>query len=194
MNCREYRRQIDIGFKQSGFEISGELLEHIKSCASCSEYSRELEMLQNALNQQELQVVPGELDDLTFEKIISSSHDRKKEHRTVRVGWFTKWLLAPAAVTAVVILVILLARPGGKNVNDYSGVYIDPYSSFEIDNSIFSSDSLSIQVLSSMAGNDAALDRVADELLHESNIDDMLGNLTADELRVLYDKLDNQKG
>ncbi len=194
MSCSEFQRQIDIGFKQSGFEISGELLEHIQSCESCSDYLHELEMLQGALNRPRLEVLPGELDDLTFDKIISPSRQSQKARHSIKIGWLSKWLLAPAVVTVAVILTIMLTRPGGNNINEYSGMYIDPYSSFEMDNSIFSSDSLSIKVLSSMAGNDAALDRVADELLYESNIDDMLGNLTPDELKALYDKLDNNKG
>jgi hypothetical protein len=194
MSCSEFQRQIDIGFKQSGFEISGELLEHIQSCESCSDYLRELETLQEALNQPRSKILPGELDDLTFDKIISPSPELEKVRHSIKIGWLSKWLLAPAVVIAAVILIIMFVKPGGNNVNEYSGMYIDPYSSFEMDNSIFSSDSLSIKVLSSMAGNDATLDRVADELLYESNIDDMLGNLTPDELKALYDKLDNHKG
>jgi hypothetical protein len=191
MNCREYQRQIDIGFKQSGYEISGELVEHIQSCSSCSAYLRQLESLQEALNRP-LAILPGELDDITWETIGATAPDRKKERRPAKFARLLKWSLVPAAITAAVILVIMLFKPGAKN--DYSGMSIDPYTTLGTDNSILSSDSLSIQVLSSMAADDASLDRAADELLSGSDIDDLLGNLTPDELKALYDKIDNLKG
>ena len=174
--------------------ISGDLLEHANSCAECSAYLEELEHMRTALNESELKVLPGELDDLTFEKIILADSGRARKYQPARVPWPLKWILAPAAVGVIAVLIVLFSGTGKKNVGDYTGIISDPYSDVAVDSTILSSDSLSIELLSSIAGNDADLDHASDELLSESDIDDILGSLTTGELKALYDKLNNLKG
>ena len=194
MNCKAFRKQVDIAFGQSGYEITGELLEHANSCHLCSEYLKELKLLQDALNEPHLTVRPSELDDLSFDKIVSAAPSHKNDRRPVRIVRPLRWLVAPAAVSVVAILIIMLAKPAQRNVNNYSGSIIEPYSNLVSDNTLLSSDSLSIQVLSSMAGDDKDLDSAADELLSSSDIDDILSSMSQDELKALYDKIDNLKG
>jgi hypothetical protein len=192
MSCRVFRKRIESGFKHDGYEISGDLLEHVKICDSCSDYLRDLKLLRDNLIQSRLDVLPGELDDITFEKVISEVPEAIGH--SVRYSRRIKWLLGPAIVGLATVLVILLAGRGGINVSENRNNYVDSYPSIEIDSSLLASDSLSIEVLSLMAVDDASLDRVDDELLRQSDIDEMLSNLTPDELKALYDKIDNFKG
>ncbi len=194
MNCGEFRKRIDSSFAKGEYDISGDLLEHAKSCADCSAYLKELELLKTALNVPELKVLPGELDDLTFEKILLAEPGGARKHQPARVTWPFKWIFAPAAVGVIAVLIVLFSGIGKKNVIDYTGISADSYSDVAVDSSILSSDSLSIELLSSIAGDDADLDHASDELLSDSNIDDILGTLTNGELEALYDKLDNLKG
>jgi hypothetical protein len=192
MNCREFRKQIDLGLKRTGSELSGELEAHVISCAQCAVYLNDLSLMQNTLNETDLEVRPGELDDINFEKIVSMASEKVKERKSVRIAWPFKWLLAPAVVAAAAVLIFLPAKQVQNSNNSSAGTVT--YSTQEIENTILTSDSLGIELLASLASDNNDLDNASDELLRDLDINDILGSMSNDELKSLYEKIDNLKG
>ncbi|HBZ01226.1 MAG TPA: hypothetical protein DEO84_07915 [candidate division Zixibacteria bacterium] len=192
MNCKEFRKQIDLGLVKSDNQLSAELEAHVVSCPQCTVYLNNLSLMQKALNETDLVVRPGELDDINFEKIISMAPVKAKEHKSVRIAWPFKWLLAPAIVAAAAVLIFLPSKPVQNSNNSLAGAVV--YSTQEIENTILSSDSLGVELLASLAGDNIDLDNASDELLRDSDINDILNSMSADELNNLYEKIDNLKG
>ena len=192
MNCREFRKQIDLGLLKADSKLSAELEAHIVSCAQCSVYLNDLSLMQNALNETNLMVRLGELDDINFEKIVSMASEKVKERKAVRITWAFKWLLAPAVVAAAAVLIFLPSKPVQNSDSSLVGTL--SYSAQEIENSILTSDSLGNELLASLASDNNDLDNVSNELLQDLDINDILSTLSADELKSLFEKIDNLKG
>jgi hypothetical protein len=192
MNCKEFRKQADNFFGQKENIGSSQLKEHADSCPACAVYLNEFSILRGALNEIHFGIRPGELDDISFERIAAMASNPAGKHRAIRIAWPIKWILAPVAVSAAAVLIFMLAKPVPKSDNSFT-VSV-PYSSQEIESAILSSDTLGIEILSSLAGDDTELDRAADELISDSDIDDILSSMSADELKAVYDKIDNLKG
>jgi hypothetical protein len=193
MNCREFRNKADNEFRERTIDFSSEMKKHADSCIECAAYTKELAALRGALAKPSLSIRPGELDDITFEKIATLASEKGRRRASVRIAWPVKWILAPLTVAAVAAIIFILAKPVQKTDNPFAG--IAPYSSVEIENSILSSDSAGVELLTSLAASDTtSLGYVSDELLSNSEINDILGSMSVDELKTLYDKINNLKG
>jgi hypothetical protein len=195
MNCKAIQEKIDIEFRHGVSEISGDLKAHIENCPVCSSYLRELTGLDNILNRSHFEVRPGELDDLTFEKIVSIASGKKRIRETSGRIFRLKWALIPAAAAAVIIIAMFIPRMTNTPTVATSNS-IDYYLPIDenLEETLASSDTLTNQFLLSMAGSSGDLDIVADELLSESDINDILSSLSASEMEALYQKLGNLKG
>jgi hypothetical protein len=193
MKCKEFRNEAESEFGERDYVLSAEMKSHVDSCAECSAYLKEITALKEALAKPSLSVRPGELDDITFEKIATLASAKTPRRGTIRVGWPVKWILAPLTVAAFAVIIFILAKPVQQTDNSYAG--IGPYSSVEIENAVLASDSTGANLLSSLAASDtASLEYVSDELISDSDINDILGSMSVDELKTLYDKIDNLKG
>jgi hypothetical protein len=192
MNCKEFRKQADILFGQKEDIGSPLMKEHAASCPDCASYWNELSALDGALNELKVEVHPGELDNITFDRIARLASAPTGYSTAIKAAWSFKWILAPLTVAVAAVLIFMLAKPVQKLDNSYTGIV--PYSTQEVESAILSSDTLGTELLSTLAGNDAELDRAADELIGDSDIDDILSSMSADELKAVYDKIDNLKG
>jgi hypothetical protein len=196
MNCREFKEKIDLEFRSGALEIPSELRQHMQSCDFCSAYVGQLSRLRESLNEQRFEVLPGELDDLTFEKIARSKHCQP-----VRAGVFEtvfaryrRWIWAPAAVVAVIMILAIMPQFIDRNGAIYQldqssgGVgIVDDYAVIESDDDLAA-------VVVSLLEDEADFDRAAEELMLDLDYDDLIDDLTDDELKALYDKFEMING
>lgn len=196
MNCREFQEKIDLEFGAAALEIPSELKKHMHGCDSCSAYFSELSRLRESLNEQRFDILPGELDDIIFEKIAQSENsqpERRGLFETIFSG-FRRWAWAPAAVIAMIIVLTIIPQFIDRNATIYpldessGGVEIvDDYALIE------SYNDLAIVVVS-LLEDDAELDWVAEELMLGMDYDELIDDLTDDELRALYDRIEMING
>ena len=210
MRCKQVQEELSIGWGRKDFAFPGSIKEHLQSCRECSEFLRDLTLLQNALDEPDLSVIPGELDDITFENIIGAEEPVKsvKPSRAWRLGW----VLAPIALVAVIAIVISFTHFGittsntdVANIASSSRISIADsladlsYSAIgntELDliNQIVSNDTLPDLVISSMANGDSYLDYTIEEIAGQGEVDQILNSMSDDELKALYNKIDQLKG
>lgn len=192
MNCRDAQSRIDQSLNAGDIELPDNLRDHAESCPACSSYLAELVNLQSILEGSDLGVRPGELDDITFERIAEIAQGRRPE--LIRLKWSKPgWLWAPVAAAAAIILVVLIPKftnhaPSTIAINTTSSI-----TSAEVINDIARSDSLGIAFLTEMAG-DINVEYVAQELLNGSDVEDLIYGLTQNEMEALSDKIDNLPG
>jgi hypothetical protein len=196
MNCRDIRKIIDQHFGPGPQDPGGKTAmpapvdTHIASCPDCAAYLNELALLGSMLNSADYSVRPGELDSITFDNIAAAESSRWARGRSTANQPNIRWLWAPVAVAAAIILVILIPKigdtPSSLSTDSFSSSGI---TSAEIINDISSSDSLGDEVLSSLAA-DIDFENVADEIIYNAEIADLLQGLTPSELEALSDKID----
>ena len=182
-------------FTRGSIELPRDLKIHIEICSECSSYLHELFSLNKALAHSDFEVRPGEMDDLTFEKIESIASERKIRSRVINDIFKIKWAWVPAAAAAIIIAILFVPRMVNKPAINGSGdIDFYPPNDITIEESLTSSDTLANQFLSTMAGDTTELDMASDELMIGSDINDMLNSLSNTELKALYKKLENLKG
>jgi hypothetical protein len=196
MNCREFQQKIDLEFGRGEIEMPSGLKKHLQSCDSCSAYLGTLSRLGEALSKQKFEVLPGELDDITFEKIAQSKRpypEKRGLFETIFRG-FPRWGWAPATAIAAIILLTIVPKIGERistiyQLDEPSGVteIVDEYAGIESD------DDLALVVIS-LLENDTDFVRAAEELMTDMEYDDVIDDLTDDELKALYDKIEIIEG
>lgn len=196
MNCREFQEKIDLEFSRGEFEMPSELKRHLQDCDSCNAYSGELARLRESLEKQRIEVHPGELDDITFEKIarvVRPYPEKRGLFETIFRG-FPRWGWAPAAVVGAIILFTIVPKIGERATTNYqldepSAVteFADEYADIESD------DDLALVVVS-LLENDTDFIRAAEELIADMEYDDLIDGLTDDELKALYDRIEITEG
>lgn len=194
MNCKDARDGIDRALISTPFSLPAEVDAHIENCPDCSAYLKEVYALQTVLNKHSLEVMPGELDNLTFEKIVSRAEEKKKKPVAWRPAFRWRWVLAPASVAAIFIIALLIRGNDVTTMADLNNTVSYSMTSAEIVDQIAGSDSLGEELLVTLANKNSDFEHVADELLSGSDINDLLSGLTDDELKALYNKIDKLKG
>ena len=192
MNCKEFHKQLEGCFGRTIGEIDFELQKHSESCSECKAYLNDLSLLRDALTESPSQIYPGELDDIVFERIASIASGKGQDRRPAANARYLKWMLATVTAAAATILIIFLAWPRNNSDNPYTGIGL--YSSYDIENAIVSSDTLGAEFVSALAGDDAEFENASDELLNGLDVNEMLSGMSADELKSIYDKINNLKG
>lgn len=192
MNCKEFQEKADLEFRRGEVEMPSELKKHLKSCDSCSAYLGALSRLGKSLSKQKFEVLPGELDDITFEKIAQSKRpypEKRGLFETILRG-FPRWGWAPAAAIAAIILLTIVPKIGERistiyHLDEPSGVteIVDEYAGIESD------DDLALVVVS-LLENDTDFVWAAEELMTDMEYDDVIDDLNDDELKALYDKIE----
>jgi len=196
MDCKEFQEKIDLEFRYGAFEMPSELRQHMQDCHSCSAYSGELSRLKESLHEQKFEVLPGELDDITFEKIAQLEQpgpEKRGVFEAVFTG-FRRWVWAPAAVVAVIIILAIIPQFIERTatifpLDESSGIVeiVDDYAEIE------SYDDLALVVVS-LLEDDTEFDWAAGELIIDMDYNDLIDDLTDDELRALYDKIEMING
>ncbi len=191
MNCREFQEEVDQKFRSGSTGLPSELKRHMQACDSCGAYLTELSRLRESLNGQRFEVLPGELDDMTFEK-ISRLGRAQAEKRAVFSG-FRRWAWAPVAVAVIIILAVIPQFSDWVATiyqqNESSGVadIVDEYAVIESD------DDLALVVVS-LLEDDTDFDRAAEEMMLDWHYDDQIDDLTDGELKALYDRIEMING
>jgi hypothetical protein len=189
MNCKECQKLLEENFRSGKTTLADDLKRHVVSCSSCAAFSEELRALGSILAGSDPKVLPGELDDITFERIVSEARGTnvKPAHAKPRVA--LRWAWAPAAA-AVVIVALLIPKLYDGSTDQIIYDPLTDLTAVEIIDDIASSDSLGVEVLASLA-DDANLDYLVDELAADAEVDDLLGGLSQGELENLYDKIED---
>jgi hypothetical protein len=194
MNCQKIQKRISGYFGSQEYSLPEEVTLHISSCPECAAFANDLLSLHGVLGESRLEIRPGELDQLTFEKIAElASSKEKKRYASLIVRRFW-WLLTPAAAASLALIIFFTTHNKTGNIPDYIQTSSIAYSGMESVNDILASDSLGTELLTSLIGNDTELDHAADELISGSNLDDLINGMTSDELKTFYNKLDDLKG
>ncbi len=192
MDCREFQEKTDLEIRCGSIEMPSELRHHMQACDSCTAYFGELSRLKELLDEQKFEVLPGELDDITFEKIAQL--ERPQPKKSAVFSGFRRWAWASAAVVAIIVTLALIPQfsdwvAGIYQQDESSGVaeIIDEYAMIE------SYDDLALVVVS-LLEDDTDFDRAAEEMMSDMHYDDMIDDLTDDELKALYDRIETIKG
>ena len=196
MNCSKFKERLNLEFHSEDSGLPSELDDHIRACDSCRAYYSQLARTREILNRQSFEVRPGELDDITFEKIAGakpvsipseSVFDKIKAVVGRRV-----WVPAVAAA-AVVILVFAPRMFKGSNGIYYSNQQYGSLETTDDYSSIQSSEDLAY-VVESLMDDDSEVDLVADELMMDTDYEDLIDYLSDDELDALYERIETMNG
>ena len=186
MNCKDVQRQIDLELKKDSVDVGEAVKAHFETCPGCRNYYRRAVHLGNLLGRQKFEVLPGELDDLTFEKIAASGRPEKKTGFLQSI-FSIRWVWVPVAAAAIFIIFALF--PGRVNHNteikliDWSPSY-STYVPEGLDSTVFSS--------FENIGDD--LEIMEEVLLYDSDVDNLIESLTEEELDILYERLNSKSG
>ncbi|MEE9553108.1 MAG: hypothetical protein V3W18_02330 [candidate division Zixibacteria bacterium] len=195
MNCDKIKQAIELALIGGRFELDPEVLSHLESCEICAAYYAELSQLRESLNKQVIEVMSGELDDITFENIIPQKRQSKIENGRVKfvLSGFRKWAWAPAAAFVIVLLLNFGPRYGIVTEEYTSLTTQDSYDwswgelvSMAGDSGLWSS------VVETFIENETEFDMVADEI--PLDLEDALESLTDEELNMLYERIDKLNG
>jgi len=192
MKCDEVREQIDLQLKCGSHDLEPVYpvyKEHLDSCEGCREYYDQAVRLAELLNSQKFEILPGELDDLTFEKIVASARPVKKSGY-LRNIFSIRWAWVPAAAAAIFILFTVF--PGRVNHDTESGTvkiidWSPPFSTYVptgLDSTAFSSFNI----------DDNDLEILEEEILYNSDVDNIIESLTDEELDILYERINSKGG
>ncbi len=192
MDCNEVQKIIDMGFGENSGEIGFDIKSHIESCEICAAYFEESALLQNVLNKQKFEILPAELDDITFDNIVAALEKSVKKTGFVESVFSLSWAWIPAAAAAVFILFSIL--PNSLNITQTP--FPETTGFLYSDNEYWFNDSDQIEpeILTSLISKDSSPEIIAEELLYEAEVDDLLGSLTEEELDMLYDRLNYKNG
>ncbi len=195
MNCGKFRQEISLAMTSERFEPDRGILSHIDSCENCAVYYAELSRLRESLNGQVFEVLPGELDDITLEKIIGNKY--RPKHKSRRFNFFfsgyRRWAIAPVA--AIVIVVLMNLVPRYRSVTDESMTLMpgDSYDwSWSELVSLAEDNGFWPIVVETFIEDNTEFDFVADEIPFE--FEDALESLTDEELNILYERIDKLNG
>jgi len=192
MKCDDVQKRIDLELGDSSVDIDFALKSHIESCEKCGLYYKEIVRLREILNSQSFEALPGELDDITFEKIIQSPGPETGKASIFESIFSLRWAWVPAAVAAVIIL--FLVSPKVNNIENGELTAVQNESTFLGDGIFVESDEEASALARSLISDDAEIELLADELIFGSEIDDLIETLTDDEFELLYERLGNING
>jgi hypothetical protein len=196
MNCSEFQKRLDLEFSSVDSELPPDVEHHLRSCDSCRVYYSKLSAMRETLNHQGFEVVPGELDDITFERIsgaemASVQHESVFEKIKAAIGR-RAWVPAAAAVAIVALIFAprILRGPGGISPVDQQFRNVETTDDLS---SIESAEDLAY-VVESLVDDDSEFDLVAEELMMESDYDDLIDYLSEEELDELYQRIETING
>ena len=196
MKCREFRDNIEGLFDAGKYQLRAEMESHLRGCPGCAGFASDLLALQRTLNNQKFTIAPGELDFLDENLILSRMGETAKMPGIRKINIrFLRWAWIPAAVAAVIIL--LMVMPGEIRINgDLTGGYFagDYLTDTEIEARIFQSDSLRSIYLGGLVDYDNEIEQASNELAADADIDEMLDWLSFEELERLDKMLIENEG
>jgi predicted anti-sigma-YlaC factor YlaD len=194
MRCEQVRIELSDGLGRKTVSYPDSVRQHLETCPECADYLRQLSLLRNTLDRPDPRVLPGELDEITFENIIQSAGVSKRAIPGRSRAWRLGWVFAPLALVAVIAAVISFSNFEGNR----SGVYVaetdGPITEQELIGQIAENDTLPDIVISSMAGDDKYLDSAVEEMIGQAGVDQILDSMSDDELQALYSRIDELKG
>lgn len=192
MKCEDVQKRIDLELSGSSLDIDSEIKLHIDSCEKCGLYYKEVVKLKEILSDQNFEVMPGELDDITFEKIIQSAKPETGKSGLFESIFSLRWAWVPAAVAAIIIL--FLVSPNINNLENGKSSIIQSDSTYLGDGIFIGSEQEASALARSLISADSELELLADELIFGSEIDDLIETLSDDEFEKLYERLGNING
>lgn len=188
MKCKDLKKQIDLALKGDSLELEQSYKSHIDSCDDCREYYNQAVRLAGLLSSQKFEVLPGELDDITFEKIALSRKPEKKSGYLQNI-FSIRWAWVPAAA-AILIIFALFPKSVNKNGPDSEIDIIDWWSTF----STSVPEGLDSTVLTGIVGSDTDLELLEDVIINNSEVDNLIESLSDEEFDILYERLNSKSG
>lgn len=195
MNCERIRESIELALTAGSSPSGSEVESHLRDCPACSAYLSDLRQLQAALNAQVFEVQPGELDDLTFERLAETalSHRRRKVSPRSALAGFGRWAWAPVAAAVIAVIMFFIPKNGVVIDDQFesgpgmaTGMNFDVFETGVPDSAIWS------EVVDRFLENGAEFDALAEEV--PVDFDTALENMSEEELRLLYEKIELLNG
>lgn len=195
MNCDKCRQEIDLAMTGERFELDRGIFPHMDNCENCAVYYEELSLLRESLNEQIFELIPGELDDITFENIIP-----EKQRPKIETGFFNfifsgfrRWAVAPVAAIVIVVLLNLIPRYGSVTDDHSTLMTGDSYDwSWNELESFADNSGLWSNVVETFIEDNTEFDLAADEI--SLDFEDALESLNDEELKILYERIDKLNG
>ena len=194
MRCKRIQNLLSNCLEKDNWDIPEQARLHLDSCQECSAFAQELSLLQGALNKSKVDILPGELDDLTFDKIVMDANRAPGKAYTIHKINYIRWLWAPAAAAVVIIAAFFAARWNTIAPDPYVAQNYAVYDSQELIEEIAADDSLQNQVILSLAEDDSDLESAAELLLSGADLDLLIDAMTDEELNMFYNKIDKLEG
>jgi hypothetical protein len=192
MKCHDIQKKIDLGLSDSSIDIDSRLRSHIESCRECGRYYKEISELREILNRQSFEVLPGELDGITLENIIRSEKPEIRKAGIFQSIFSLRWFWVPAAVAAVLLMLMVL--PKNNDVGNSDSQVVQNNTIYLGDGVFVESEEQASALTASLVSDESELDLLADELIYESDVDDLLDSMTDEEFEILYERLKNING
>jgi len=193
MSCEKIRSDIEMAFASGRPDLGIELESHLRDCPECSAYRAELYQLRMTLNAQAFSVLPGELDDITFEKIAGEKTRSGVDSRSKRPALKSaaRWVWAPAAAAAIAFMLFFFPDRGDliiepETTGSGSSDWVISLESDIPDSVVWSG------VVDRFLGDETEFDLAADEIPLE--LEEALESMTEEELRLLYMRIDQLNG
>ncbi|UCC79626.1 MAG: hypothetical protein JSW64_15400 [Candidatus Zixiibacteriota bacterium] len=190
MKCEDFRKRIDLEFGGSSLEIDSALRSHIESCEKCGLYYKEILRLREILNSQDFEVLPGELDDITFDKIIQSPGREDVKAGILESIFSLRWAWVPAAVAAILVMFVIFPNRVNHDTETETVKIIDWSPPF----STYVPEELDSRVLSSFDNIEDDLELMEEVLLYDSGVDNLIESLSDEEFDILYERLNYKSG
>jgi hypothetical protein len=192
MKCEDVQKRIELELSDSSIAIDSALMSHIEGCDKCGSYYKEIVRLREILNSQSFEVLPGELDDITFEKIIKSAKPETGKSSVFESIFSLRWAWVPAAVAAIVIL--FLVSPNINNLENGKSSTARSDSTYVGDGVFVESEQEASTLARSLISDDTEIELLAEELIFGSDVDDLIETLSDEEFEKLYESLGKING
>jgi hypothetical protein len=196
MNCRKFKERLSLEFKRTDSGLPPELDDHIKTCDSCRAYYLGLSGIRENLNREDFEVFPGELDNITFEVIsgrgtVSIRQESVFERIKAAVGR-RAWVPAVAAVAIVALIFGPRILRGPEEISPVDQQYGNIETTVDY-SSIESAEDLAY-VVESLVDDASEFELVAEELIMDTDYNDLIDYLSEEELDELYDRIETING
>jgi hypothetical protein len=103
-----------------------------------------------------------------------------------------RWSWVPAAVAAVLLMLMVL--PKNNDVGNSDSQVVQNNTIYLGDGVFVESEEQASALTASLVSDESELDLLADELIYESDVDDLLDSMTDEEFEILYERLKNING
>jgi hypothetical protein len=141
------------------------------------------------LGSQKFEVYPGELNDITFERIAADQYREKKAGYLQNI-FSVRWAWIPVAAAAIFIMFFLFPGRVNHDATEETMEIIDWSPPF----STHVPEGFDSTTLAGIVGSGNDLELLEEVLLYNSDVENLIESLTDEEFDILYERLNSKSG